>query len=235
LQASREQDRLGFFILKLGDLRHELRDLDQKKFWHGVRQFLKKPDEGYISSYSPMRDFAQEFSVIFPSLARQEAHELYLDLLAQEDVELTSPLIRSHIFHHGLFGHPQSDRESIFLDRAETEAIAVEVSAQYREKHLSGRFLWGLWEWNSVYTMLDTGAWDEHCRTHLTEFLEDPRAVDAFSLMLFGGAYFTGRDAISRMVELDCYLKQVDRRLEEPGLCPSVRVALEKAKNPRFD
>jgi hypothetical protein len=235
LCESHEQDRLGFFILKLGDLRRELSGLNQREFWHGVSRFLKKQDQEYISAYSPMREYVQEFAAIFLTLAEREAHDVYLDLLGRGDIELTSSLMRSHIFHHGLFGHNRSDRDHIFLEPSEAEAIAVEVATKHREQHLSGRFLWGLWEWNSVYTMLDTGAWDEQCRSRLTEFLVDTRAVDALSLMLFGSAFFTGRQTVSRMVDLDYYLERIDHRLNEADLEPSVRVALEKAKNPPFD
>jgi energy-coupling factor transporter ATP-binding protein EcfA2 len=234
LRESHEQGRLGFFLLKLGDLRHELSGLYQHEFWRGVSEFLRKPDQEYIASYSSMREFAQEFGIIFLNLSRQEAHDVYLELVAQRDVELTSVLMRSHIFHHGLFGHRQSGRDRIFLDHSETEALAIEISAKYRNQHLSGRFLWGLWEWNSVYTMLDTGAWDEECGARLKEFLAEPRAVDALTLMLFGGAFFTGRDTLSKMINLDYYLERVDKRLSEGNLDASVRVALEKAKDPPF-
>jgi hypothetical protein len=234
LRDSHEHDRLSFFLLKLGDLSSELGHLNQRKFWRGVSKFLRKPNQEYIPSYSPMYGVIQKFSVIFLCLDRQEAHDLYHDLLSRGDVELTSSLMRSHIFHHGLFGQRQSDRDSIFLDASEAEALATATCAKYRNQHLSGRFLWGLWEWNSVYTMLDTGAWDEDCRARLKYFLVEPEAVDALTLMLFGGAFFTGRDTLSKMIDLDYYLARVDQRLSEGNLDASVRAALEKAKDPPF-
>jgi hypothetical protein len=66
------------------------------------------------------------------------------------------------------------------------------------------------------------------------EFMGNPKAVDALTLMLFGGAFFTARETISKMVDVDYYLECVNTRLAESHLHESVRVALEKAKNPPF-
>jgi uridine kinase len=235
LRDSYRNDRLGHYLQKMTDLAGELCLLDQRPFWQGVGQFLKKPDDDFILSYSPMREFVQSFAAAFLKVTGKASHALYLDLLEQEEVELTSSLMRSHIFHHGLFGHTPSGRGGdIFLDSGESEAIASDLSAKYRGQHLHGRFLWSLWEWNSLYTMLDTGAWDNDCRLRLKQFLTDHEGVDALTLMLFGGRIFTGRDSISKMVDLDYYLECVDSRLDEGDLDESVRVALERAKNPPF-
>lgn len=82
--------------------------------------------------------------------------------------------------------------------------------------------------------MVDTGSWDDACRDRLKEFLTDPRAVDAVTLMFYGAHYTTGRDFISKFTDLDEYLALVDRRLAASDLHESVRLALEKAKDPIF-
>jgi hypothetical protein len=83
--------------------------------------------------------------------------------------------------------------------------------------------------------MIDTGVWDDDCRARVQDFLtDDPRAIDALTLMFYGDGYTTGRDAISKIVDLEEYLKLVDQRLAAGNLDEPVRLSLEKAKNPVF-
>ena len=140
--------------------------------------------------------------------------------------------MRSHLVHYGLFGHRRSDRD-VFLEGPEAEAIARDVAAKYRRQHLEGRFLWSLWQFNPVYTMLETAAWDDASRTRLKEFLTDPKALDALTLLFYGEGFSTGRETISKIVDLDEYLGSVEKRLGVSDLHTSVRAALEKAKDLR--
>ena len=84
--------------------------------------------------------------------------------------------------------------------------------------------------------MVDAGTWNDACRHRLEKFfVEDPRAVDAFTMLLFGATYGTGRDFLQRVIDLDWYLDQIDQRLAAGDMHESVRVALEKVKHPAFD
>lgn len=139
------------------------------------------------------------------------------------------------MFHHGLFGYTSSDRGRVFLERGEAEQIARDTAAKYRDQHLTGRFLWTLWELDPVYTMIDTDAWDDACRERLSGFFQDPRAVDALTLMFFGRHYTTGRGTISKFVDLETYFAAVERRLADEGMHESVRLALKKAKDPFWE
>jgi hypothetical protein len=233
LRESYEENRIGNFVAKLGDMSADLPGVDQQSFWGGVSLFLKKPDSEFLSAYSPMHEIIRMFAVTFVKITGKAAHALFLDLLGENEVELTGSLMRSHLFHYGLFGHRRSDRE-VFLEGMEAEVIARDVSTKHREQHLGGRFLWSLWDSIPVFTMLDTGAWDDACRGRLKEFLVDPKAVDALTLMFFGNGYTTGREALSRIVDLDKYLGAVDQRLSTGDAHESVRMALEKAKDPVF-
>ena len=233
LHESYQQNRIGNFVAELGDMKADLPGMDQRSFWVGVSQFLKKPDTEFLSAYSPMHEIVRLFAVTFFQITDKAARALFLDLLAEDEVELTGSLIRSHLFHYGLFGHTRSDRD-VFLGGEETEAIARDVSTKYRQQHLEGRFLWSLWQFNPVYTMLDTGAWDDACRKRLKEFLTDPKALDALTLLFYGEGFSIGRETISKIVDLDEYLGSVERRLGAIDLHPSARVALEKAKDLPF-
>lgn len=234
LRANNEAGRLDNFLAKLADTSEELSVVPQQAFWDGVARFLRKPDFEYLSAISPMCEVVQSFADTFFKISGDQGRSIFLDLLKHEEVELTASLLRSHIFHYGLFGHSPHTRP-IFLNYADqTEQIARATAEMHRDQHLNGRFLWTLWDFNPVYTMVDTGSWDDACRDRLKEFLTDPRAVDAVTLMFYGAHYTTGRDFISKFTDLDEYLALVDRRLAASDLHESVRLALEKAKDPIF-
>jgi hypothetical protein len=234
LQANTEAGRLDNFLAKLGDSTEELAGVSQQAFWNGVAFFLRKPDSEYLSAASPMYEVVRGFADVFFRISGDQGRSILLDLLEHEEVELTASLLRSHIFHYGLFGH-SPHTESVVLSHAdETEQIARATALKHRDQHLNGRFLWTLWDFNPVYTMVDTEIWDDACRDRLKEFLADPRAVDTVTLMFYGAHYMTGRDFISKFTDLDQYLALVDQRLATSDLHESVRLALEKAKGPIF-
>lgn len=233
LHESYQQNRIGNFLAKLGDISADLSSLDQQLFWRGVGQFLKKPDSEFLTAYSPMNEIVNSFSKVFFKITGKAAHTLFSDLLRDGEVELTGLLIRVHLFRHGLFGNRHSEGD-VFLEREETEVIARDVSTNYRKQHLGGRFLWSLWHPNPIFTMLNIGVWDDACKARLQEFLADPKAVDALTLMFYGGSWAIGRDTVSKIVGLDEYLGSVEQRLGASDMHPSVRVALEKAKDSPF-
>jgi len=222
LRESYQQNRIGNFLAKLGDMSADLRGMDQQSFWPGVGWFLRKPDSEFLSAYSPMHEIVRLFAVTFFQITGKAARALFLDLLTENEVELTGSLMRSHLFHYGLFGHTRSDRQ-VFLEAEEAEAIARDVSEKHRQQHLEGRFLWSLWDSIPVFTMLDTGEWDNACRIRVKEFLTDPKAVDALTLLFYGEGYGTGRETISKLVDLDEYLGLVDQRRGASDMHESVR------------
>lgn len=234
LQANSDAGRLDNFLAKLGDSGEELASVPQQAFWDGVARFLRKPDTEYLSAASPMYEIVRAFVDSFLKISKNQGHSLFLNLLAQGEIELTASVLRAHIFHYGLFGHQASGHPIIFLDGTETEEVARATALKHRDQHLNGRFLWTLWDFNPVYTMVDTGIWDNACRDRLKEFIADPQAMDALTLMFFGAHYTTGRDFISKLTDLNEYLALVDQRLAAGDLHETVRLALEKAKNPIF-
>ena len=87
------------------------------------------------------------------------------------------------------------------------------------------------WDLMPVYTMLDTGIWDDPCRKALDEVLKDDRALDAFTLMLYGGANTVGKESVEKMCSYDEYIRRVEARLASTNLHETVRIALGKAKD----
>jgi len=139
-----------------------------------------------------------------------------------------------HIFVHGLFGREKRRDEGAFLTLDQTEAYARDMSSALRLKHLAGELIPCRWELQPVYTMLDTGIWDDPCRKQLDEALADDRAVDGFTLMLYGSHFSTGKAVVEKMCSYDTYIERVRACLASPTINEvdqSVQVALRMAKD----
>jgi hypothetical protein len=100
---------------------------------------------------------------------------------------------------YGLYGNEQRSAETAFLTAEQTEAQARHMSVALRPKHLSGELLPCRWDLQPVYIMIDMGLWDDLCRSRLDSVMGDVRALDGFTLMLFGSYFVTGREVIGKM------------------------------------
>ena len=60
---------------------------------------MKKPDAEFLAAYSPMHEIVQLFAATFFKITGKAACELFLELVARNEIELTVSLLRSHIFH----------------------------------------------------------------------------------------------------------------------------------------
>jgi hypothetical protein len=159
------------------------------------------------------------------------ATNVFSNLCNADEDELVSCWIRRQIFRHGLFGRELRSQNAPILDAEQTKAVALDLSHKWRGLHLSGRLIPCRWDLMPVYTMLDTGVWDEPCRKALDEVLIDDHALDAFTLMLFGGAYTVDKSSVEKMCSYEEYIRRIEVRLASPNLHETVRTALVKAKD----
>jgi hypothetical protein len=145
--------------------------------------------------------------------------------------------LRSHIHSHGLFRFSARSDDDTFLTKEQTEASARDISIALRPEHLSNRLIPCVWGLRAVYTMIDTGVWDDLCRSRLDEALKDDRALDGLTLMLYGSGYTTEHGTVAKICSLEPFLASVRRRLETTGsdsLHETVLVALRKATSGGF-
>jgi hypothetical protein len=134
---------------------------------------------------------------------------------------------------HGLFGRGKRGDEGAFLSLEQTQADARDMSIALRTKHLEDKLIPCRWDLQPVYTMLDTGIWDDPCRKRLEDFLAHPSALDGLTLMLFGHNFGTDKATIEKMCSYEIYIKQVSERLNSPSIKDahqSVQEALRKAQ-----
>jgi hypothetical protein len=98
---------------------------------------------------------------------------------------------------------------------------------------MAGKLIPCRWDLQPVFTMLDTGVWDDSCRRQLDDALGEDCALDGFTLMLYAGGN-TDKAMVVKMLSYDAYIERVTQRLASPTIGnahKSVREALIKAKD----
>jgi len=236
LRQAYDNDTIATLIDRFDDIYSELPSIDHVNLWQGIAVFAKKPDCEWIRSYSPMHEVVQNLAEVLercvlrnPSF-QTAAATIFTNLRNQGEDELTAHWLRRQIFLHGLFGRDRRSDNALILTDKQTEAVAEDMSHNWRTLHLSGRLIPCRWDLSPIYTMLDTGMWDDPCREALDRELADDHAVDALTVLLFGGAYTNGRETVEKMCSYNPYIARVDARLAAGNLHETVRVAIEKAK-----
>lgn len=236
LRNAYDSDTLAPLIDRFDDIYSELPSIDHVNLWQGIAAFAKKPDCAWINSYSPMHEVVQSLAEVLERCVlrnptfQKTARTIFTNLRNQDEDELAALWLRRQIFLHGLFGRERRPENALILTAEQTDAVAKDMSHNWRTQHLSRKLIPCRWDLSPLYTMLDTGIWDDPCGKVLDEELAEDRALDAFTLMLFGGNYTNGRETVEKMCSYDPYIARVEARLAVTDLHETVRVALEKAK-----
>jgi hypothetical protein len=236
---------LGALTDRLDDLYLELSSsFNHVYFWKSVGAFARKPDCEWMTSYIPMRESIRglatvlERAVVRKPEFRKNALEVFNNLRSAGESELTARWLRLHLFVYGLYGKEKRGGDAWFLNAEQTEALARDMANTWRPEHLSGKLIPCRWDLQPVYTMIDTGIWDDLCRKILNETLAEVRAIDGFTLMLFGGAFTTDKSTIAAMCDYDSYIKRVQERLDSTKsteLDETVRVACGRFLGKKHD
>lgn len=236
-----EEGDIPDFFERLWEVYPKIEEIDHLVFWVNVGRFLKKTDQGWMRSYSPMHAWTKDFTRLFDKLIRdtdisgETAVTIFQALQQDGEEEMTDMLLRSHMFKYGLFGCEQRGDEGAFLSEDEAKRIIKEVSKTRRKKHIEGRLLPSRWGIQPVFNMIDTGYWDEECISALRGALAAPEAVDGLSLMMFGANYSTGKESVEKIIGLEFFSSKVQQRLDTGAdIHETTRVALEKALDPGF-
>lgn len=236
LRKTYASDLLAQLMDRLDDVYSEAPKINHVAFWQGVGAFLKKPDCEWLASYSPMHEVVQNMSemlercVLRNPAFQPTATTIFSNLRSQGEDELTAHWLRRQIFLHGLFGQQRRPQNAPILTAEQTEALAKDMSHGWRTQHLSGMLIPCRWDVMPLYTMLDTGIWDEPCRKSLDDQLLGDRALDAFTLMLYGAHFTTDKSTVEKMCSYENYIGRVGQRLSASGLDETVRSALKKAE-----
>jgi hypothetical protein len=236
LRDAYEKGELGQLIDRLGSLYGELTPSNHVSFWQGVGMFAKKPDCEWITSYQPMHEAIFQLAGVL-SLAvgrdqslRKEAVRVFSNLRSGDESELTAIWLRRHLFLYGLYGLETRGGDDWFLSADQTSALSRDMGHDWRTQHLGGRLIPCRWDLQPVYTMIDSGIWDDPCRAELDKVLEHDAALDGLTLMLYGAAYNAERSTVEKMCSRTLYVGRAKARLKaSPEVHETVRVALSRA------
>lgn len=236
LKEAFDRESLPTLIDRLDDLYNYIGQINHVRFWKGVGLFLRKPNCEWPRYYSPTPNLVQSFGdvlerqVLRSESFRSVATTIFSNLRNDGEAELIPYWLRGQIFRHGLYQHKAQSQRAEFLNPDQTAAIALDLCRGWRSDHLSGTLIPCRWSLRPVYTMLDTGVWDDPCRNALDQVIMDDRALDGFTLMLYGGGYMTDKESVERMCSYDAYIARVEKRLAAQDIHETVRVALTKAQ-----
>ncbi len=239
LRTAYKNDTLEKFVDQLSESYAGFRTTNHAQFWLGVAAFVKKPNCEWSTSYEPMHDVIRSFAdILIRECTRSDnfksiAATVFTTLRNSGEDVLSAVWLRLHIFMYGLFGREKQSETGAFLTREQVEAGARAMSVALRPSHISGTLIPCRWDLSPVYMMIDTGIWDDECRDKLDIVLADDRALDGFTLYLYGAHYSTGDETISKMCSLETYKTRVRARLASPTISnahESVVVALQKAE-----
>jgi hypothetical protein len=239
LRKAYDEDTLDPFIDRLDELYAHLGNIDQVTFWKGVAAFLRKPDCEWMTAFVPMGDIAYRFSsvleraVLINDDLRTKAGTVFTNLRNLDGDVLTAFWLRHHFFRHGLFGNSERTNYGAFLTREQTEALARDMAVRWKSLHWAGKLVPCRWDLQPVFSMVDMSIWDDKCRQLLDEVLNDDRALDGFTLMLYGQGFTTGSETVEKICSWDAYRLRVVARLASPKINEadeSVQIALKKAE-----
>ncbi len=238
LWALHEDGRLQAFLERLEEVYSQVGSENSPAVWPGISRFLRRDDGIWPQAYSSIRELPGRFETLFFKICitrsdfRAKAVAIINSLLNDQDVELTSGIVREQVTYHGLFDASQSDHATEFMSASETEMLASKMASSFREHHLSSHWLLTLRDSQPLSLMLDVGVWDEECKDRLITILDDDKAFDTFILLLFGGNYMVDRDGIARLIDLEKYRRRLERRRASSSfgsVDPTVQHALNRA------
>jgi KAP family P-loop domain len=238
LDELNQSGALAAFMDRINELYVDLYSTDRLKFWQGVGRFLAKPDCEWMTCYQPWGQTVRRFAAILEAAVRRsadirsEAIVIFSTLRDNGEMELTPRWARNHMFAHGLFGCEKRDDYGWFFDAEKAKSMLVDMARRWRKDHLSGKFLPCHWSVDAAFVMIDTDAWTRACRSALDQVLEDDRALDGFTLLLFGGSFTTDQSSIKKLCSYESYIERARRRLQSvgaDGTHETVGFALKKA------
>ncbi|WP_316234156.1 KAP family NTPase [Bradyrhizobium sp. SZCCHNR1098] len=239
LRTAYDARSIRAFIDRFDDIYAQTPDVDHVNLWLGIALFAKKPDCEWMRSYNPMHEILQKLSDILMDRVKRDpafketATKIFVNLKSQGDGVLTALWLRRHISGYGLYEQEKQQEKALFLTAEQTEAMTKDLSHGWRTEHLSGRLIPCRWDLMPIYTMINTGIWDEPCRKALDEQLEKSEAVDGLTLMLYGSIYSTEKEIVAKICDYENYRSKVKSRLANEDLDLTVRAALNKALGKR--
>lgn len=195
---------LRSIVSSLDETYSSLDDIDHVTFWKGVSSFFETGSQYWNNTIHGKLDYIGAFCDIITNLSKTHSSPekiggpVFRSLVESGDLNLAPRWIYQHIISHGLFGHRGSNKPA-FLHAVETERVANQLSLDWRSSLLQGSLFPQSRDITPIYVMMSTQTWDDECRKRMCMLIEEPFALDAFSIAMFRGNHATGKDTVEKV------------------------------------
>lgn len=236
LEAYKAAETLVPLLERLSEIYSELSEDARMRAWSGLSLFLKRPANTETVATTPMHELVRAAAGILLDAVRGDASlrphakAIFEKLFCEGEDELTARWLRAHFHALGIYGNERRETGGTFLDVAEVQTYARELSVRTRAAHLKGNLLFERWDIMTQLIMLDCGMWDAACRRKLEELLRTSHeASDALTEMLFGAYFSTPKETIAGLCDYGDFIRRAKTRLESQRASERINTALRKA------
>jgi hypothetical protein len=238
LREMLNDNTLSQFLDRVQELYGELHAHAQN-FWSGVSEFLRKDDGGWLARYVPRSNLTKDLADLLTRVSRnnpsaaQISVEIFDKLESSGDIHLVTQWLRDHMFEYGLFGLNARRNGRAFMSADQSKIAVGRVLSRWKKDHLEHRFLNHLFDLSPIYAIVQAELWDEQCKLSLNELLENPDALDAFTLLAFGPEYQADGKFLRRICDVEMYRLLLRARLNRGDFAKadeSLRSALRRAE-----
>jgi hypothetical protein len=234
------RDEVASLLDRLDDVYSDHETVHHVHFWRGVTEYLRRTKTFSATEFGQLASIVDNVGDILPRAVKRRpglkgaARDVFHDLAERGDLTLVPNWLREQMWAHGLFDLRARGGETWYTYK-EALLWCDRLSKAWKQRLLQENLVKQAWDLHWAYAMLQSKNWDDDCRNRLTALLFDDETFDNLILMMFGGAYVTGKTAIAELCDPTTFWSRVDQRLESDGVAPEVRQALEKSKARDFD
>lgn len=248
LAALQRDGQLVKMIDRLDDLLSVLPADGDASFWIALsRTFTRKAD--WLYARDPARAIADDASTALYRLALrdrtqlQRVREVVYALIGAGDLIIVPWILRKHLFAHGLTNQNAPRRGGEVFDKEETRTLLQLEIPRYRDSVLNGKALARLPNVEVIFTILNSGNWDDALRLSLTDQLKGLEPIATFAGLFVPPGYMIDRRALGELVDLDRLrreLERIDSETHDP-IDPWLEASLRRLKkiigneDPDFD
>lgn len=241
LAESTVRDEIGSLLDRVDDVYWTHEDVHHVHFWRGVAHYLKRLPKSQPVEVAQFANIVDNLGDILPRAVRrreslrESAREVFQDLAERyDDLTLVPNWLREQMWAHGVYDLRARGGETWYT-QDETTWWCDRLSAIWKQRFLQENLFKQTWDLHWAYAMLQSRHWDEDCRQRFTQLISDDETFDNAILMMFGGMYVTGKDAVGELCDPVAFWNKVEERAAGVNVPPHVRQAIEKAKSRDWD
>lgn len=215
---------IGPFIDRFEEVYTHSYSVNNERLWKDLSIFFEK-QESWLLDFDIRVNLLTQVRSTFMRTARNEgfndytASDLTETLLKADDKNISPYIIRRNYFSAGLFGTDSSGRGATqFFEIAYLEQLVKNLGAAYRSQLIEGSLIKTCWLPDTIFILLDSGAWDKSCTAALANQLEDNNALQTLMILFFRENNIVEKNSLSKMLDVDYLLQRVEHVLGDENL-----------------